>query len=183
MSISGKVADVSVAEVMQFIHLGRRSGTLVVESDDKKAEIGFHRGRIISAVEPKSPLLGKLLMDRGFIDKSDLVQAIHLQQVEKPRQSLGRILLAMGVITEEQIRSAVSEQIEVAICEVITWKDGTFEFNFDELRPVDDVGVSPGEILPEINLDTQMVVLEALRIFDERNRRQGAVRCGRPIIW
>ena len=54
MSISGNLADVSVADVMQFIHLGGRTGTLVIKSEAGQAEIGFHRGQIVSASAPGS---------------------------------------------------------------------------------------------------------------------------------
>jgi len=52
MSISGNLADVSVADVMQFVHLGGRTGTLVIESEGRRGEVGFHRGRIINAWFP-----------------------------------------------------------------------------------------------------------------------------------
>ena len=42
MGISGSLKDVSVADVMQFIHLGRRTGTLLLTRGAQKAMIGFH---------------------------------------------------------------------------------------------------------------------------------------------
>ena len=54
MSISGNLVDVTVADVMQFVHLGGRTGTLSIKRPDHEAEVGFHRGRIISAWTPES---------------------------------------------------------------------------------------------------------------------------------
>ena len=69
MSLTGSLADVSVADVMQFIHLGGRSGTLLLTRDDGavelRAEIGFHRGRIISARGPEHSPLGEWLISQG----------------------------------------------------------------------------------------------------------------------
>ena len=53
MGISGSLKDVSVADVMQFIHLGRRTGTLLLSRASERAMIGFHGGRLVSAQAPQ----------------------------------------------------------------------------------------------------------------------------------
>jgi hypothetical protein len=170
MSISGNLLDVSVADVMQFIHLGGRSGTLIIEGRGEKAEVGFHRGRIISALAPDSKRLGDLLLETGAITREALEAALVQQQSEMPRMSLGKILVTMGEVTRERLQELVADQIEQTVYDLVTWDEGQFEFAMDELRPIDDIAVYPGDILPDINLNTQIVVLEALRIFDEKNR-------------
>ena len=176
MSISGNLLDVSIADVMQFVHLGGRTGTLVIESEGRRGEVGFHRGRIINAWFPDSQKLGDVLVDRGVIDAEALAEALRRQSDERPRQSLGKILVSMGVVARDALRDVVAEQIERTVYELVTWNQGRFEFALDELRPVDDIAVYPGDILPDIHLNTQMVVLEALRIFDEKNRARIAER-------
>jgi hypothetical protein len=171
MSISGSLQDVSVPEVMQFIYLGGRTGTLVLESGDQHAEVGFHRGRIISALGPGNKRLGDLLLEQGLVDLRQLTEALDAQEKTQPQRSLGQVLMGMGIVSDEVIKGAVAEQIEQTVYELVIWNEGSFEFQLDELRPVDDIGVYPGDILPDINLNTQMVVLEALRIFDEKNRK------------
>src|SRR5438094_254170 len=57
MSLSGNLQDVSVADAMQFIHLGGRTGTLTLLRGDVKAEIGFHQGRIVNASSPGTKLV------------------------------------------------------------------------------------------------------------------------------
>lgn len=170
MSISGNLLDVSIADVMQFVHLGGRTGTLVVESLGRKGEVGFHRGRIINAWVPETKKLGDLLYERGLIDEETLNAALRRQTEDSPRDSLGKILVSMKSVTPDGLRDVVAEQIERTVYELVTWNQGRFEFALDELRPVDDIAVYPGDILPDIHLNTQMVVLEALRIFDEKNR-------------
>ncbi|MDH3744736.1 MAG: DUF4388 domain-containing protein [Acidobacteriota bacterium] len=170
MTISGNLLDVSIADVMQFVHLGGRTGTLEVECDDRRAEVGFHRGRIVNAWSPGSKRLGEILRERGIIDSETLSKALERQETDVPRVSLGKLLVSMGVVDTATLREIVAEKIEMTVYELVSWSHGRFEFALDELRPVDDVGVYPGDVLPDINLNTQMVVLEALRIFDERNR-------------
>ena len=96
MGISGSLKDVSVADVMQFIHLGRRTGTLVLLRGAQRARIGFHSGRLVSAQAPRTPKLGDLLVSSGLLDRSALNEAISRQQTEAERRSLGQMLIASG---------------------------------------------------------------------------------------
>jgi len=170
MSISGSLEDVSVADVMQFIHLGRRTGTLVLDREGETARIGFHGGKLVSAFVPGRPKLGSLLVESGLVDQDVLERAIDLQSREESPRSLGQILVANGDVDPEKLREVIVHQIETTVGEAVTWHSGTFEFVVDDLRPVDDIALYPGDLVPNADVNTQMVLLEAARIFDERNR-------------
>jgi hypothetical protein len=173
MAISGSLKDVSVADVMQFIHLGRRNGTLLLMRGSQRAIIGFHGGRLVSAQAPRTPKLGNLLISSGLLDRAHLDQAVLTQSRERERRSLGQVLVGSGAIDAEGLRQVIAQQIEQAVSEVMLWDAGTFEFAIDDLRPIDDIALYPSDVLPDADLNTQMVLLEAARIFDERNRGRG----------
>jgi hypothetical protein len=170
MAISGSLKDVSVADVMQFIHLGRRTGTLLLTRGAQRAMIGFHGGRLVSAQAPRTPKLGDLLISSGLLDRANLDLAVQTQALERERRSLGQVLVTSGAIDAEGLRQVIAQQIEQAVSEVMVWDAGTFEFAIDDLRPIDDIALYPSDVLPDADLNTQMVLLEAARIFDERNR-------------
>jgi hypothetical protein len=170
MSISGSLKDVSVADVMQFIHLGRRTGTLLLTRGPERSMIGFHFGKLVSAQAPRTPKLGDLLISSGMIDRGILEAAIEEQNNGIERRSLGQILVSSGSIDAEGLRRVIAQQIEQAVSEVMVWDNGTFEFAIDDLRPIDDIALYPSDVLPDADINTQMVLLEAARIFDERNR-------------
>jgi hypothetical protein len=170
LGISGSLKDVSVADVMQFIHLGRRTGTLLLSRGPERAMIGFHGGRLVSAQAPRTPKLGDLLVSSGMIDRGILDGAIRAQNEERERRSLGQILVTSGSIDAQGLRQVIAQQIEQAVSEVMIWDTGTFEFAIDDLRPIDDIALYPSDVLPDADINTQMVLLEAARIFDERNR-------------
>jgi DNA-binding NarL/FixJ family response regulator len=174
MGISGSLKDVSVADVMQFIHLGRRTGTLLLHRGVQKAMIGFHCGRLVSAQAPKTPKLGDLLISSGMIDRGILERAIQSQKDALEHRSLGQILVTSKSIDAEGLRQVIAQQIEQAVSEVMVWDNGTFEFAIDDLRPIDDIALYPSDVLPDADINTQMVLLEAARIFDERNRDREA---------
>jgi hypothetical protein len=173
MAISGSLKDVSVADVMQFIHLGRRTGTLLLTRGAHRAIIGFHGGRLVSAQAPRTPKLGDLLISSDLIDRPTLDHAIETQATELERRSLGQVLVTSGAIDAQSLRRVIAQQIEQAVSEVMVWDTGTFEFAIDDLRPIDDIALYPSDVLPDTDINTQMVLLEAARIFDERNRDAG----------
>src|SRR5215470_8161412 len=170
MGISGSLKDVSVADVMQFVHLGRRTGTLLLSRGNERAMIGFHVGRLVSAQAPQTPKLGDLLVSSGTLQRDVLAEAVDAQGREPERRSLGQILVGSGAIAAQDLRNVIGQQIEQAVAEVMVWDTGTFEFAIDDLRPIDDIALYPSDVLPDADINTQMVLLEAARIFDERNR-------------
>jgi hypothetical protein len=176
VSLSGKLEDVPLADVMQFVHLGRRTGTLTLSRGNQEAEIGFHRGQIVSAWAPGSKRLGDLLVSKRRLDSTTLAEMLRIQGAEQPRRSLGQVLITSGTLEFEDIRKVVEEQIEISIYELVTWTSGSFEFALDELKPIDDMAMYPGDVIPKLDLNTQMVLLEAARIQDEKRRaaEQGA---------
>lgn len=180
MSLAGKLEDVPLADVMQFIHLGRRTGTLSLQRGNEQGEITFHHGAIVGARCPSSRKIGELLREEGILDQAALDDALRTQSKEQPPQSLGQILLSHGAVPMDAVRDAVRGQIEKTIYELVTWAHGSFVFELDTLKPVDDVAVFPGDLIPDIDLNTQMVLLEAARIFDERNRAEGDLAAKMP---
>lgn len=167
MSISGNLEDVSVADVLQFVHLGHSTGTLTLQRREHRAEITFHRGRIINALSADSKRLGELLVARRLISQDDLDQALRIQESAWPRQSLGQVLTATQLISIEQIHRVVTRQIERTIFRVMMWKEGEFEFIRDQLKPIDELGMYPGDVLANIRLNTEQLLLRGAQMYDE----------------
>ncbi len=169
MSINGVLEDLALADVLQFVHLARRTGTLYLwREDERRAEIGFHEGRIVSAWSPGHRRLGDLLLGEGAIEEADLETALQRQKQEKGERILGQILLAEGAGTREDIHRVIKEQVQATIFGLLTWRYGSFHFEVGELHPIDDVGLVPGELLDDLDLNTQMLLIEAARVFDEQ---------------
>jgi hypothetical protein len=170
VSLNGKLEDVSLADVMQFIHLGRRTGTLSLTRGVEEAEIGFHRGQIVSAWGPGSVRLGDLLVRQNLLSAAQIQEILRQQAAEQPRRSLGQVLVQGGLLEFEQVRAVIEDQIQSTVYDLVTWTTGAFEFSLDELKPIDDIAMYPGDVIPKLNLNTQMLLLEASRIMDEAKR-------------
>ena len=58
----------------------------------------------------------------------------------------------------------------MTIVEVLTWTEGTFELDVDTSVISDEYRYIPEKLKLELNLNTQNVLMDALRIYDEKKR-------------
>jgi hypothetical protein len=170
VSISGNLSDIAVVDLLQFVHMSQRSGTLLLESGRRSAHISFHRGRIASAWSPASLSVVKHLIDRKIITPDEVAWVERQRKACVPVPSLGQALLDAGVVTKLELRDAVATKIEHTILDLVGWQRGTFRLLADEVRTDDELTFAPGDVLPDLDIDTQGILLEAVRVFDERNR-------------
>ncbi|MEM6457504.1 MAG: DUF4388 domain-containing protein [Acidobacteriota bacterium] len=185
MSINGVLEDLPLADVLQFIHLGQRTGTLYLWRDDEtRAEIGFHEGRIVSAWRPEQRLLGETLVAQEVIARDVLDRALALRRADRGEAeeafSLGQVLITRFDVPEAKIFGAIKAQIQETVFDLVDWRRGNFHFAIDELDPPDDFALAPGELFADYDLNTQMLLLEATRIFDERHRTESHPRGPEP---
>ena len=170
MSFSGRIEDVAATDLFQFVQMGARSGTLVLRNAAQVAEIAFHRGTIVNARMAGLPRLGDLLVERGALLPEDLDTALQRQAAASPRPSLGQVLVDSGLVPAEAMYAAVREQFGAVVREVVAWRQGQFEFLLDDIRPVDELAIQPGDLVPQVHIDTQAALLDALRMLDEQGR-------------
>lgn len=170
--ISGSLQDVAVADVLQFIHLGRRTGVLALSRGEDRARIGFFKGKIVFAQASGAPRIGDLLLRRGLVDRQRLEAALAAQRQASGRRSLGQVLVSAGLVTAAQLKAVVEEQIRRAVAAVLGWETGEFEFLPDDLAPLDEVTLYPAEVIPEVEVDTAKLLQQASEIFQQRNQQE-----------
>ena len=162
MGISGNLKTMVLAELLQWLSMGQKTGTLVIENQGKKItkRVFFDDGVIISSAstDPKE-YLGRFLASHGFIPEETVNEALANQK--KERQLLGKILVNMGAISEEDLHQMLRLKAEESIYDIFTWEEGEFEFLDDQL---------PEETMIKMQLDVQGIVLEGTRRVDEWSR-------------
>jgi hypothetical protein len=175
VSISGSLADIAIVDLLQFVHMSQRSGTLLLERQGESAHISFHRGRIASAWSPASPSVASFLLEHGKVSDAQLRSAEERRQADA-LLSLGQALIEEGAVTWVELRDAVAAKVERTIFELVGWSEGSFRLVADEVRADDEISFAPRDVLPVMNIDTQGILLEAVRLFDERNQQVSAAR-------
>jgi hypothetical protein len=168
VSLSGLIEQVSVVELLQFVHLGHRSGTLRLRDGARAASVSVHRGRTVGATSPDALALGPLLVERKLVSRAQLAEAERRQAAGRPRRRLDAVLTEMKVVTSAALVGAVEEQIKTCIYDIMTWTTGSFDFDVGRVDLLDDLSPAPGEPVPPIDINTQGVLLEGLQRADER---------------
>ena len=174
MGITGNLETMELAELLQWLSQGQKTGTLVVVDRKVAKQIYFRKGKIISAAssDPRE-YLGHFLVRQGLIDEDELATAVSRQEEEKAL--IGRILVDMGSISEESLDEMLRRKAEEGIYDLFTWAEGEFRFLDGELPEYDMVPIS---------LDVTGIVLEATRRLDELNRIRAVIpsRMAVPVV-
>lgn len=141
--------------VLQFMNLAQSSGRLDLRTRQNRASVYFDRGNVrFAAIADRAQKLGEYLVRTGLVEQSAIDELLR----KRTRKKLGTLLVESGVLSADEVRRAVEEQIKQVIYEIVRWRDGTFLFSEGAVPKKQD-------ILIDIPLDHLM--LEGLKRLDE----------------
>ncbi|HEX3582822.1 MAG TPA: DUF4388 domain-containing protein [Thermoanaerobaculia bacterium] len=160
MAVSGNLKTMTAGDVLQWLSLAQKTGTLVVHNKSVEKKIFFKGGRVISSAsnDPRE-YLGQFLMSHGYLSEAELTKAMEVQ-----RQSgilLGKILVMIEVINEEDLNRLMRLKAEEEIYDLFLWKEGEFNFVDDDLPQF--------EMIP-LKVDVTGIIMEGMRRVDEWSR-------------
>lgn len=165
MAITGNLQTMQLAELLQWLSQGQKTGALVIDDGAVEKRIYFRGGRIISSAstDPRE-YLGEFLVRHGHIEIDALNDAVRRQ--EETGMLLGKILVSSGAISEDDLQPLLQIKTREAVYDLFTWSEGRFEFLDDEL---------PDKQMVPTELDVTGIVLEGVRRLDEWGRLRRAV--------
>jgi len=171
-SLTGKLEHLPIVDVIQLLHSSRKSGILRFESRKGESQLVFKDGYIVSANHLNSSVrIGKILVDLGIISSETLSLALQAQlRAGKDRKPLIVTLIEMEAVKEEDAYKGLEHLIELTVVEILTWKKGTFTLDVRPTEVSDKYRFYPERISREISVDTQGILMESLRNFDEKMR-------------
>jgi hypothetical protein len=157
MGVSGNLKTMLPGDLLQWLSLGQKSGTLVVTNKEVEKKIFFRSGRIISSAsnDPRE-YLGQFLMSHGYLTEEELKKAMEVQL--QSGILLGKILVMIGLISEPDLMRLMRLKAEEEIYDVFLWKDGEFHFIDNELPTM--------EMVP-LKVDVTGIIMEGTRRVDE----------------
>ncbi|HTO88156.1 MAG TPA: DUF4388 domain-containing protein [Thermoanaerobaculia bacterium] len=160
MGISGNLNTMQLSELLQWLSLGQKTGTLLIEGKGIEKRVYFQNGRInSSSSSDQREYLGHFLVSHGYITEEELKMAMEVQ--EESNILLGKILVMINAIAETDLLRLMRKKAEESIYDVFLWEAGNFEFVDGELPELKMVPLS---------LDVTGIIMEGLRRFDEWKR-------------
>jgi hypothetical protein len=157
MALTGTLQTMLPGDLLQWLSLGQKTGTLVIRNQLVEKKIFFRSGRVISSAsnDPRE-YLGQFLMSHGYLTEPELKKAMEVQQ--QSGILLGKILVMIDVINEKDLQRLMRLKAEEEIYDVFLWNEGDFHFLDDELPQM--------EMVP-LQVDVTGIIMEGTRRVDE----------------
>ena len=172
MAFTGDLEHLPIVDVIQLMNSTRKSGILAVRGRKGESQLVFKDGYIVSANHLNNSVrIGDVLIEMGLVSAGQIDQALLKQKADGEKRSpLAITLIEMGILGEQDAHRALQHLIEITIVEILTWKSG--KFTLDHLRSVIDCEFRyyPEKMSHEVNVNTQSILMDALRVFDEKKR-------------
>jgi len=160
MSLAGNLRTMALPDILQWIAVGRKTGTLHLERRSVEKRIGFKTGAIFTSWsnDPRE-YLGQFLVRHGKISEEQLFKALLRQEAQG--RLIGDLLTQEGLLTPEELQRSLVAKAEESIYELFLWPEGEFRFADGEL---------PQNVTIPIDTEVTTLILEGIRRVDEWER-------------
>ena len=157
MGLSGNLRTMLPGDLLQWLSLGQKTGTLVITNKRVEKKIFFRTGRVISSAsnDPRE-YLGQFLMSHGYLTEPELKKAMEVQT--QSGILLGKILVMIDVIGEKDLQRLMRLKAEEEIYDIFLWDDGDFYFIDDQLPQMEMIS---------LQVDVTGIIMEGTRRVDE----------------
>jgi hypothetical protein len=163
--LHGSLKDFGLVEVLQIMELGSMTGAIrLKQSTGRIGIIYFNEGKMAncSELDAGALTLGDVLQQLGMTTSQEIERAYSAQLQSAFGKRIGERLVAMGAISEQQLKEALRMKALWTVRELALWQEGTYEFisspNTQTILPY-------GE--ESLELEIMRVTMEMVRYSDE----------------
>ena len=160
MALQGNLDDFSLPEILQLIAVQQKSGVLKLTAGDDVAVVFFEAGKIVSTRDRRRNARDPL---KPFLVRTGHLSEAQLKQIEtieaESRRELTDILVSGNYLSNDELTTAVENQIQDTLHQLLTWKTGSYHFSGDA-RTVPKFAVN-------VRLNTEALLMESMRRIDE----------------
>jgi Domain of unknown function (DUF4388) len=161
MAFAGDLSTIILSDILSWVTSRRKTGTLELKRHSTEKRLVFRAGRLESSWsnDPRETL-GQALIRERLLDEQELFLAL-LEQ-EKTSQKLGTVLVARGLVTDEQLLQMLRWKAEAIVYDLFLWPDGRFDFQ--------DAAPAAAEGAVNLDMDTALVVREGNHRLEQWQR-------------
>jgi CheY-like chemotaxis protein len=168
--LSGDLAHVSLAEVMQLLQMQKQSGLLFVTTKGRTVSLAFREGLVDLAETEGSRQefrLGRYFVEAGLVDRRDVEDLA--KRAREAGRRIGEELVASGRVSEEARTKALVRQTSEIVYDLVRWQVGAFSF---VQHPAPEAAT-----LAKLGLGVPGLIFEGFRRVDEWRLMEGS------IVW
>lgn len=149
MPIEGSLREFELGDILQLLHLARKTGELRVvrEPMGSGGAVLFSGGAVVGAdIEGQTPRLAYMLYNAGKISELDLHRA-ERSHAEHSELTWAEIFESLGVLEAKDLERYLKFHVEESVYEMLGWEVGRFSFGERPLKGTDSVTWLPVESL------------------------------------
>src|SRR5436853_3930721 len=166
MHLNGDLSDFALADILQILSLGRKTGTLLVENGSLKGRIVIEAGRITGAEAEPGGGLADSLLHRGKLNADTLALLRRIGE-SCAAWSLPSLLLESGLLSIGELQEAASLHVSSLVARLVEIGKGSFRLLLNETTLTDE----RDNIRLADGLDIGEVLLQSATRRDEAQRR------------
>ncbi len=163
MALKGNLKDFGVAQLLNLIHIARKTGALSVRSNGLSATLYFREGKLLGAYQDsRDDSLLALLQRAGKITPQQ-AESILSRAETRTDKEVGLLLLHNNYVTQKDILQVVRAAALETVYAIFALTDGTFQFDPNRMLPQEKIGVP---------IDLDNVIMEGTRRMKEWEQLQ-----------
>ncbi|HEY58014.1 MAG TPA: DUF4388 domain-containing protein [Anaerolineae bacterium] len=166
MGLKGNLRDFSITQLLNLINLARKTGLLVIQGPNEKAEVYFREGRLAYAgISGEDNSLAGILYRGGKLTRAQY-NVLRQRASNLSDKELGLLLVNAGYLTQQDVLDALKEHYVAVVRRLFTWAEGLFSFELQAPSP-------KGKILTRVSLEN--LIIEGSRQMREWERLQDEI--------
>jgi hypothetical protein len=164
MALKGNLRDFTLTQLLNLINLSKKTGMLVIEAVEERAQLAFRDGKLAYANLGAQPVrLPAVLRSGNYINKAQYRILVE-RTGNMTDKEIGLMLINAGYGSQDEIFNQVQQFYLRVVRRLFTWLEGDFHFEAETL-PVDDVITT--------RIDLEDLIMEGSRQLHEREQMQG----------
>ena len=175
-AMSGDLAAVPLAEMLQVLAMQRQTGVLHVTNNRSSVTISVRQGQV-DFVQARGSSdeyrLGRYFIEKGVLTREQLDDL--LAELRGTSKLLGEELVNRNIVSREDLVDTLSKQCSELIYDMLRWPYGRFSFTKEPFRPEADMA--------HLELNVSGLVLEGFRRVDEWRLMESSINFDQvPVI-
>ncbi|GAB4478670.1 MAG: DUF4388 domain-containing protein [Anaerolineales bacterium] len=158
MALRGNLRDFSLTQLLNLIHLAKKSGTLFLEDTRVKAWLSFREGKLAyGKYGEEDNSLAAILYNARKLNAQQF-RAIKERGDTMNDKELGLLLVNAGYLTQQDVLSCLQKYLTELVQRLYAWTEGVFYFDSEALPPTDRIN---------LRLNLENLIIEGARKLKE----------------
>jgi hypothetical protein len=167
MELTGDLDDFALADILQIMALSRKTGTVILESEEQKGRILLEHGKITyAALTSVESFAERIIRTRG-VSKNVLQELLGIGARSEGVWGFDTLVIESGILEDTELMADVRNHVRAVLTNMLAVHKGRFNILLNQAI----IPNSYQEIVLRKGLDVGEVLIEAARHSDEKNRR------------